>query len=493
MRAISECIYERGKHGIKYVRRRIPAELRVAYPSKKTHIVRSLRTADLRKAKARAHAALAQIEQDFESARRQFGLNRSLLPTGGESGAPSPSIMDAGDFDACLKGLQEEFGRLAPMGWSQALLPALRDLLSVTYANRAGLARSEEPQRAIRALLGALSATFESIGQPQRDLQPSTEGRATPVVAAALPDVAEPTWDTVFNLWRDFVENRPRSTSIAAQTPWRDLRRFMDDRGQGTLCASPAQVTPRDMTAFAQAMRDRGLAVDTINERIFKIRAVFKIAVGRHVLFENPALDTLGFKENTVKKRTKRRLPFDASDLNRIFGSEVYTEHKRSSGQSGEASYWIPLLMYYTGARPEEVAGIAINDAREDPKSGWYFDIIDRPSDEDRGLFEDDVPVSHRRTLKNAHSVRRVPVAQQLIDLGLLRYIEWLRGRQATVLFPGLSKDWHGKLSGAFSKFFGRYKRAIGLKDSRKVLYSFRHTMKDLLEAAGRKRAAIPS
>ncbi|MFZ3123645.1 MAG: hypothetical protein WA129_00660 [Acidovorax sp.] len=40
MKAISENIYERGKHGIKYVRRRIPIALRAAYPSK--HIVRSL-------------------------------------------------------------------------------------------------------------------------------------------------------------------------------------------------------------------------------------------------------------------------------------------------------------------------------------------------------------------------------------------------------------------------------------------------------------------
>lgn len=97
---------------------------------------------------------------------------------------------------------------------------------------------------------------------------------------------------------------------------------------------------------------------------------------------------------------------------------------------------------------------------------------------------DDEIPESHRRTLKNAASVRLVPVPQELIDLGLLRYVEWLRAQGATVFFPTLSKDWHGKLSGAFSKFFGRYKRSLGIVDKRKVLYSFRHCMKDLLEAA---------
>ncbi|HZY19409.1 MAG TPA: hypothetical protein VFE82_13080 [Ramlibacter sp.] len=119
--------------------------------------------------------------------------------------------------------------------------------------------------------------------------------------------------------------------------------------------------------------------------------------------------------------------------------------------------------------------------------------LQDRPSDEDRDLFEQseadgDVPESHRRTLKNAASQRLVPVPKQLIDLGLLRYVEWVQAQGATVLFPTLTKDWHGKLSGSFSKFFGRYKRTLGIRDSRKVLYSFRHCMKDLLEAA-----AVPS
>jgi integrase len=200
----------------------------------------------------------------------------------------------------------------------------------------------------------------------------------------------------------------------------------------------------------------------------------------------NPAANPLGFKESGVRQRKKRRLPFDVSDLATLFSSEVFTQHKRSKGQSGEASYWIPVLMFYTGAHPEEIAGLALSDLCQDAKLGWYLNIVVRPSDEARDLFEGgDASDSRRRTLKNAMSIRRVPVSQELIDLGLLRYVEWLRERGAAVFFPTLKKDFHGKLSGSFSKFFGRYKRAIGITDSRKVLYSLRHCVKDLLEAAG--------
>ncbi|XAH25674.1 hypothetical protein AAFF27_10960 [Xylophilus sp. GW821-FHT01B05] len=139
--------------------------------------------------------------------------------------------------------------------------------------------------------------------------------------------------------------------------------------------------------------------------------------------------------------------------------------------------------MYFTGARPEEVAGLALSDLRQDPDWGYYLTITDRPSQEDDDLLQSEVPDSHRRTLKSAQSERRVPVASQLLELGLLHYVEWIRGQGEVMFFPTLKKDWHGKLGGSFTKFFGRYKGAIGIQDRRKVLYSFRHTMKDLLEA----------
>lgn len=516
MKAIAENIYTRGQHGIQYVRRRIPAAIRAAYPAKQTHIVRSLGTADRRLAKGLANAELARIDAEFKLKSEQLELSRASLSAKRIAKLDDDQLkgiarfwvrqvlladdqrrqagLDDAEFDELGAELSEQraqLGRMLAQGKSMSMFPAMHGFLHLC-----GLDFAPDEAEAKRAAYVFLRAVVESVdhrlGRQRGDLV-DTEVVAPEVphpLPAAAPERAPanlraPTWEAVFETWRDYVENRPKPTTIASQTAWRDLRAFAEGLG----VRHPGAVTPEQMTAFAERMRERGLAVPTINERILKVRAIYKIAVGKHVLKENPAAGTIGFKQAAARQRQKRRLSFDAADLSALFGSPVFSEHKRSVGQSGEASYWLPVLMFYTGARPEELAGLALSDLQHDEKLGWYLNLIDRPSDEDADLFEDgDVPPSHRRTLKNAPSVRRVPVAQELIDLGLLRYAEWVRQRGAVVLFPTLTKDSHGKLSGSFSKFFGRYKRAVGITDSRKVLYSFRHTMKDMLEAA-----AVPS
>jgi len=79
MKAISEGICTRGQHGIQYVRRRIPATIRAAYPAKQTHIVRSLGAADCRLAKGLAHAELARIYAKFKLKSEQLELSRASL------------------------------------------------------------------------------------------------------------------------------------------------------------------------------------------------------------------------------------------------------------------------------------------------------------------------------------------------------------------------------------------------------------------------------
>jgi integrase len=160
-------------------------------------------------------------------------------------------------------------------------------------------------------------------------------------------------------------------------------------------------------------------------------------------------------------------------------------KHERSHGQTGEASYWVPVIMRYTGMRPEEVAGLALRDICHDPELGWYFDLYHRTADTELPLpVEERVPERYWRNLKNDASIRRVPIAQELIDLGLLRYVEWVREQDSLVLFPTLKKDCHDKLDGALIKFFSRFLRGIGITDKKKTLYSLRHSMKNLMESA---------
>jgi integrase len=249
----------------------------------------------------------------------------------------------------------------------------------------------------------------------------------------------------------------------------------------------PEEVTPDLMRKFVDHMAARGLEVVSLNERLAKLKSLFKVLKGKGVVSHNPAADTLGLKENSYVKRRSKRQPFDQADLTNIFSSCIFNEqHLRSQGQSGEASYWIPIMMFYTGARTEEIAGLALADVVNDPQHGWHFNLIDRPSPED-DLFDDEgggksKPKSskgeesqaHSRLLKNGKSIRRVPVAPELIELGLLRFMACVRADGHLSLFPNLAHDWHEKLSGAFSKFFGRYKKQIlGIDNPKKCSIHF--------------------
>ncbi len=527
-------VFQRGKCGIHYVRRRIPRALLGAYPRGKSEIVRSLQTSDPREARSKAIFALAAIEREFAAKRSEIDLSRasehpvSVRTLTDEQLAGIGTYwfqqvllgderrreggLDDDEFEALgadLQGQRAELARMLAQGRTAPILPALRSFLHLC-----GIRFNPQPEEAAHAAGTFLRAVVRTLdeqlarhrGDPVESAADGAPGtHPLHIVAPQVSPTAtsRSSWSEVFEKWSGYVAGRPKSTIIAYNTAWTNLEHFAAKNEVRT----PGDVTPLLMTAFVDDMRspERSLAVSTVNGRLSKVKEIYKIACGKHLLAENPATHTLGVRQSAAASRRKKRLPFSAADLELIFGSRIFTTQYRSHGQSGEATYWLPILMYYTGARPEELAGLALSDLRHDPHHGWYLDIIDRPCAEDRHLFDDeptagapkrtgddddeddddDIPESHRRTLKTGSSVRRVPLAPELLELGLLRYVAWVRSSGSSVFFPTLRKDWHGKLSGSLGKFFGRYLRALGIDDRRKVLYSLRHNMKDLLEAAG--------
>jgi len=168
----------------------------------------------------------------------------------------------------------------------------------------------------------------------------------------------------------------------------------------------------------------------------------------------------------TIKRKGLKqdRMPFTEVDLHKIFSSDIYTKQSRPKGGCGEAAYWIPIVGLYTGMRLEEIGQLLITDIKQESDI-WYFDIND----------------SGGKQLKNKSSIRRVPIHQNLLDLGFIDYIDSLEGMQ---LFPLLKKDKYGKLTQNWSKWFGRHIRRIGITDKSKVFHSYRHGLKDALRNA---------
>ena len=512
MKSTAENLFTRGKAKTFYIRRRIPAALLRAYENGQKEIVRSLHTSN--KAEAAQRFRIEQVRIDAE-----FGERKRLqkqLQSGGDlrhlasltddhirglaqywvrSILQSDQVarsngMDDDEFHERGQSIAEqrdELGKMLAQGKVSRILPAMHGFMHLCGLS-VNLTQSQE-QNAGFAFLEAVVDGLDHVGARHAGKRIDTDLVAPEVphpCTIGLAPPAGPDWDKIFENWRDFVQDRPKATIIASQTPWGQLKVFAATRN----LKAPAHLTPQHLSEFVEQMSQSGLKVKTINSRLGKLREIFKIAVGKQLLSLNPAEKTLGFKESAAQKGIKRRLPFTLAELNLIFGSSVFTEHLRSSGQSGEASYWIPLIMFYTGARPEEIAGLQLADINKfDATTGWYFSITDAGDDHDSDLFDEIHPhenkaEAEKRKLKNHVSRRNIPIAIELHALGFFRYVEWVRTQGSVFLFPTLQKDFHGKLSGSFSKWFGRYKTELGFKNPKKVLYSLRHNMKDFMEDA---------
>lgn len=505
MKAISEHLFRRGRRGTLYLRRRIPTHLLDAFPHSKREFLVSLRTSDLKVAKSRQRAESHKLDLLFERAGRHLeqhwpkrevrvvnsltqeqldelakGWVHAVLQTDEDTRQAGLDDEAYAELDARIRNQLAELRPMLARGQVQPALPAMYGYLHLCGID-AQLSAKDERQAAYSYLQAVVRAL---------ELQAERQaGRALRTVDVAPAPAAQRSWDEVFAAWRDYVHERPKATTIACATAWRGLEAFA--RTLDVLW--PAHVTPKLMNAFVDHMR-ASIGPKTLNERLRKVRAVFRIAVGKELLSQNPAAETLGVKLPSHLKGRTRRLPFSAEDVATIFSSPIYTQHLRSRGQSAEASYWLPLLMYYSGARPEEIAGLELGDLQEHPDLGWYLEVTDMPTPEDAGLFgeddaEPDVPLAtadgERRRLKNVASRRRVPLPQAVLGLGLLDYAEAMRRAGHRRLFPDLQADSHGKLSGAHAKFFGRWLRlGLGITNPNKSLYSLRHRYKDILQIA---------
>ena len=73
-----------------------------------------------------------------------------------------------------------------------------------------------------------------------------------------------------------------------------------------------------------------------------------------------------------------------------------------------------------------------------------------------------------------------------VLDLGWVDYSRSLRG---TKMFPGIEPDTRGRWSGHFTKWFGRYRRSIGLDQRWVDFHSFSHSWKGAAKGAGIEEA----
>ncbi|WP_339713459.1 site-specific integrase [uncultured Sneathiella sp.] len=228
-------------------------------------------------------------------------------------------------------------------------------------------------------------------------------------------------------------------------------------------------IKSRDLTILQIVKNNEGKNQDTLALNTLKRhhRALSKFF--SHLLNEgvyegsNPAS---GYKfERDSSKRNKRQ-EWSVANLEILFASPNWQGSKSRSHRSKAGSvitkdekYWLPLLALYHGNRLEEFAQLRKSDIQS----------------------EADVPFFHihgagGRQIKNAQSERRVPIHPTMVKLGFLDYVDRVVTEPEKSIFPALRPGGADTKYGfAFSKWFSRYRRKIGVFEKGVDYHSFRH------------------
>lgn len=184
-----------------------------------------------------------------------------------------------------------------------------------------------------------------------------------------------------------------------------------------------------------------------------------------------------------AKDTTSSKAVFTTQDISTIFNSSWYVmtpeERKRRDANTrlsplNAPKFWLPLMALFSGARLEEIGQLYLADFKiiDDVKC---FELTSEIEDEEGNL-------KHVKSLKNIASKRVVPIHDELLKLGLWKYVQELKSKGRTRLFEELTQSGADeRYTTAFSKWFNRHlKTDLNIegdaKNGVKVFYSFRHT-----------------
>ena len=213
-----------------------------------------------------------------------------------------------------------------------------------------------------------------------------------------------------------------------------------------------------------------------MNNHLAIFAAFLAWCVGKGYADDNVAR---GLKLPNKTRASRRRKSFTDQEIEQVFGYLEAENPPRS------ARYWLPLIMLYTGARPEEVAQLRVVDVREVEmaESNTLVTCFD--------FFGD----GEGQRIKNDASRRLVPVHVALWQHGLAQLLD-TRGGHASErdrLFPALQCGANGRFAEAPSRWFNEtwLRDRKGICDPKKVLYSLRHTVATKLKHGGVSEAMI--
>lgn len=286
-------------------------------------------------------------------------------------------------------------------------------------------------------------------------------------------------WNTALRLWRETFDDIDCNTVTRRKvTEWLDL---LSQRPTGIARSDEQVPLPELVLRYANDPKVGRISGKTIRQHLGSLSAIWNKSEKRGWLeaVRNPFAN----HEVRVNHKSGGNL-FTTKELNAIFATSVFTAGERPRGGRGEAAYWIPLLLLFTGARPGEVAQLLVSDFSQDDSGKWIMQYVD----------EGEHPQIGRRTLKTSRhgtGSRKFPVPTMLIALGLPAYLKWLRNNGEKAFFPMLTNTTKG-LHEHWSRWWGPYLREQrAIPEGKRQAREFRHHFATALRESGVSDEAI--
>jgi len=209
------------------------------------------------------------------------------------------------------------------------------------------------------------------------------------------------------------------------------------------------QIDKATAVAFKSLFVAKKLSAGRINTKISHMSEFFSYAIGHGEAQFNPFV---GLRVPKNSQAVESFDPFTTDDLARIFNPETYPAYALKNKPH---FHWLPFLLLYTGARPEELASLKLDQIRREQGIDFFS----------------------LKGGKNTNSVRKIPFHKAVTSSGFMKYLNDRRAADpAGMLFPKLHASKNGYSKNVSRRFNETYLPTIDIRESTKRLYSFRAT-----------------
>ncbi len=169
-----------------------------------------------------------------------------------------------------------------------------------------------------------------------------------------------------------------------------------------------AKTVPQILAATKGSEGSR-LSAGTVNKQLTAIKTLLSWCSRNGYVENNVAT---GLSVPVSRNKDAGRRPYSVDDMRTLLsGLDEYSDREPSK-------FWLPLLAAFTGARLEELGQLRVGDVRR--RDG--IDYVDISTyDEEQSPNDQGKPV---KKVKNASSVREVPLHPELVRCAFLDHVE---------------------------------------------------------------------